>query len=258
MRQFAHDLSPLPLWRSDIGWRARIGIIYIGNGWIPIDAFNKIAPKGVAMGGLGVPRHKNQSAEEMLKLDDMVPELVKQFVSYSPDVILWNDTAASFMRGKEYDVEFIKMMEESTGGIKCTTTSTSLCQAFTTMKVSTLAMVTPYAKEVNEKEIKYFGEQGFNIVNCVGLDLMDPYILANVSSSVLYKLARMADVPEADGMFISCTGIDSLDIIEPLEQDLGKPVFTSNQSAFWNALRLAKIGAPIEGYGSLLSLLPRV
>ena len=245
------------MWRSDIGWRARIGVIYIGNGWIQISDFYKMAPKGVAIGGLGVPRHKDQSAEEMLKLNEHVDEIAKEFASYSPDVILWNCTAGSFMKGKDYDKDLIRRMEEASGGIKCTSTSASLCQAFTTMGVSRIAMCTPYAREVNETEMQYFDKQGFKIVNCVGLDLMDPYILANVSPSVLYKLARMADTPEADAVFISCTGLDALNIIEPLEQDLGKPVFTSNQAAFWNAFRLAGIGAPISGFGALLDL-PRI
>lgn len=53
-------------------------------------------------------------------------------------------------------------------------------------------------------------------------------------------------------MFISCTGIDALDVIEALEQDLGKPVVTSNQAAYWMCFKMAGIGEPIEGYGRLL------
>jgi maleate cis-trans isomerase len=61
-------------------------------------------------------------------------------------------------------------------------------------------------------------------------------------------------VPEADGVFISCTGLDAMDIIEPLEQDLGKPVVTSNQASYWLAFKMARMGEPIYGYGKLLSM----
>jgi maleate isomerase len=41
-------------------------------------------------------------------------------------------------------------------------------------------------------------------------------------------------------------------VIEQLEQDLGKPVITSNQATAWQLMRLLGIDDPIEGYGELL------
>ncbi len=42
-------------------------------------------------------------------------------------------------------------------------------------------------------------------------------------------------------------------IIQKLEQDLGKPVISSNQACFWHTLRLAGVKEKIEGYGTLLA-----
>jgi len=39
--------------------------------------------------------------------------------------------------------------------------------------------------------------------------------------------------------------------IQALEEALGKPVLTSNQVAFWQALSLANIPARVAGYGQL-------
>ena len=43
-------------------------------------------------------------------------------------------------------------------------------------------------------------------------------------------------------------------IIEELEQDLSKPVVTSNQALVWHALRLSGYQDAVNGYGSLLKL----
>jgi arylmalonate decarboxylase len=51
----------------------------------------------------------------------------------------------------------------------------------------------------------------------------------------------------AQACFISCANIQSMDMIERLEQSLGIPVVTSNQAALWCALRLLGIGAPGPG-----------
>jgi len=246
------EIGTYPMWRSNQGWRARIGVIYPGPGWHHIGDFHKIAPKGVAMGGMGVPRHKDESAAEMMHLDEHVVEAAKNFVSYKPDVILWCCTAGSFLKGKGHDERLIKEMQDATG-IPCTTTSSAVMAAFKTLGVNKFSMVTPYPFDVNDIEKKFMEDNGFKVVKMDGLDLTDNSILANVSPNVLYKLARANDVPEAEAMFISCTGLDALDIIQALEEDLGKPVITSNQASYWLAFKMAGIGVPIQGYGRILS-----
>ena len=68
-----------------------------------------------------------------------------------------------------------------------------------------------------------------------------------------YRLARFVDRPDADAIFLSCTNLATLGVIEAIEQELGKPVVTSNQATFWACLRVLGIGLPISGYGRLLS-----
>jgi maleate isomerase len=158
------------------------------------------------------------------------------------------------MKGKGHDERLIKEMEEATH-VPCTTTSTAVMAAFKHLGIKKLSLATPYPLDVNEIEKKFLEDNGFEVVKCDGLDLVDAFgILINVSPNVLYRLAKAIDVPEADGVFISCTGLDAMDIIEPLERDLGKPVVTSNQASYWLAFKMARMGEPIHGYGKLLSI----
>jgi maleate isomerase len=62
---------------------------------------------------------------------------------------------------------------------------------------------------------------------------------------------RAADNPAAEALFISCTNVPTYDLIEPLEQALGKPVLTANQVTMWAALRA--MGRDAVGGGSLLA-----
>ena len=59
------------------------------------------------------------------------------------------------------------------------------------------------------------------------------------------------DRPEAEAIFISCGALRTLDIIDELEEEVGKPVVTSNQAMLWDTLRLAGIEDRLEGYGRL-------
>ena len=245
------ELGKHPLWYSNQGWRARIGVIYPGAGFHHIADFRRLAPKGVALGAAAVPRHKDDSVESMLKLDEKVVETARILAASEPDIIGWFCTAGSFLKGKGYNERLVAEMQQATG-VRCTTTSSAVVAALRHLHIRKLSMCTPYPIPVNVIEQKFLEDHGFQVLVCDGLDLMDNNIIVHLSPNVLYRLAKSVDTPESEGIFLSCTGLDTLDMIEALEQDIGKPVITSNQASFWMAFRMAGVGESIPGYGRLL------
>ena len=87
----------------------------------------------------------------------------------------------------------------------------------------------------------------------MGLGL-DDWTINFVPQSDVYHLARKADTAGADVLFIACTNLRALDVIEPLEADLAKPVVTANQATMWEALKLAGIRERPQGFGTLFAL----
>jgi maleate cis-trans isomerase len=68
-----------------------------------------------------------------------------------------------------------------------------------------------------------------------------------------YELARAADIPTADTVLISGTGLATAGIVDRLEKDLGKRVVTSQAATLWQALTLVQLDEPVKGYGQLLA-----
>lgn len=66
-----------------------------------------------------------------------------------------------------------------------------------------------------------------------------------------YRVARDANRPEADVAIISCTNFCSLEVIEQLEKDLGKPVVTSNTASMWKLLQPVGVEDKITGASKL-------
>lgn len=77
--------------------------------------------------------------------------------------------------------------------------------------------------------------------------------IGNTSPSVWLDLARAADSAEADCVSLACSGIRTAAIMEPLENDLGKPVVSAPAVSIRSALRLAGVKAPVRGRGVLLA-----
>ena len=78
--------------------------------------------------------------------------------------------------------------------------------------------------------------------------------MAKLAPRSIYEAAIQADRPEADALFISCTAIRAVDVLDSIEQTIGKPVISANQTLFWQALRQAGYSEPQHGFGSLLEL----
>ena len=64
-------------------------------------------------------------------------------------------------------------------------------------------------------------------------------------------LARDVLREDTEAIFISCSNFRTLDIIEALERETGKPVITSNQAAMWGTLRKIADRRTVPGAGRL-------
>jgi len=45
----------------------------------------------------------------------------------------------------------------------------------------------------------------------------------------------------------------TIDVLQSLEDEIGKPVLSSASAMMWNALRIAKVRDFVPGFGTLLS-----
>ena len=89
-----------------------------------------------------------------------------------------------------------------------------------------------------------------------GLDVgADGQSMIAVEPGAWYRQVKAQAESAADGYFISCTAIRSAEVIEPLERDLDRPVFTSNQAMVWHALKTTGVRESVGGFGRLMDTL---
>jgi len=237
----------------DYGARAKIGLVYPSPGWVMEPEFYAMSPEGVITCTTRISLFETNK-EQLSLMGETGVEATKLLSQAPVDVIALGCTSGSFIGGYEYDKKLIKDMEKASGGIPCITTSNGVVEGLNTLEVKKVAVATPYIQEVNESGKRYLEENGFEVTNIIGLDLLYDKDIDSQSLETVYKLAKEADTEDADAVAILCTGIRSVGILEHLEEDLGKPVISAIQATFWHALRTAGVGDKLEGFGSLLKL----
>lgn len=158
-------------------------------------------------------------------------------------------TSASYVRGVGGDKDISARITGATG-LPTTTTSTTAVEALSLLGVTRVAVLSPHVDELNERLRGFIEGHGFDVVHLRGLNKLRG--IEHIPQEEIYELVvQLVDCPEADGIFISCTGMRSSDILARLEDVTGKPVVSAMQATIWGTLRLA--GAPAErpGLGSL-------
>ncbi|MDJ0933331.1 hypothetical protein [Breoghania sp.] len=120
-----------------------------------------------------------------------------------------------------------RTMHEATGA-PAVTTAYSVLAALKHMGITKLSMGTPYTNFVNEEEIAFLAKNGIEVVKLHSLQLGETQeerrSIGRVPPEAAYRMCRMIDHPDAQAIFLSCTNLATIEIIEELERDLGKPV----------------------------------
>ncbi|HLS06585.1 MAG TPA: aspartate/glutamate racemase family protein [Bacillota bacterium] len=242
--------------RMPYGWRGKIGLIYIASAYAMETEFQKMSPEGVTTHTTRVALSDHPdyfSIDDLTNLDADVMEATKLLAQAPLKSIAYGCTSGSFVNGLDYDKQLIKRMEQI-AKIPCTTTATAVLAAAEGLQVQNIAIATPYASDVNERAYEYFTSGGLTITNMTGLSMMNDYKISELNLQTIYNMATKTITNDSEAIFISCTGLSTLPLINALEKDLNVPVITSNQATFWHALKLAHIQSGQMQLGTLFNL----
>jgi maleate isomerase len=234
-----------------LGWRGRLGLITTSSDCVSEQEFNQYAPDGVAVYGSRMLLEGGATnAEALAKMSDDTERCAERLGTLQPDVVAYVCTTGSLVKGPGFDRELEQRITD-VAGVPAVSTASSIKRAFQALDVESLAIATPYVDDLNEKERAFLERAGFEVVGMDGLGLETDLEIGAKHPEDAYRQARRVDEPEADAVFISCTGYRTFDIIERLEADIGKPVVTSNQATLWDCLGTVGVDYTDIALGSL-------
>jgi maleate isomerase len=185
---------------------------------------------------------------------DRLEEASRELADGGAAVVAFACTTGSLLRGVGFDRELAERMQ-SASGVRATTTATALLAALSALGARSVAVATPYPDELNDLEARFLEAQGFAVRALRGLGIGSDPDIARVPYARTWELALAAagDAPDADVLFLSCTNLPTLPLLDELEAELGRPVISSVAVTVWHALVLAGVRPAATGAGSLLA-----
>ena len=234
------------------GYRARIGYTsppYLTETF-PYE-FYKMVPEGVTL-VLTTLAIKKLTEQETTRSVEMTLEAAREMGKAGVDIMVFGGVPLNLSLGYEGLKETLHKTEEEIG-VPVTSSITAQVNALSAPWAhNKLVLLHPFT-DPEGFHAEYVTHYGFDLLGFRGAQktVAD---LATISQDEVKALAEALyrDYPEADTLYIPAPHWGIIELIDPLEQELGVNVVIAIQAIVWETLRRTGVNDRIHGYGRLL------
>ena len=188
--------------------------------------------------------------ENLLKMYDQLESITEKILPGEKiNTVAYGCTSGTIAIGEDKVKEKIQLAKP---GCHVTTPITAAIKAFNKMNVKKIAVFTPYPESVNKTISEYLIKKNINVTAFSTFNLDLDVDFARVDPKYLSETLTKLNISDADALFVSCTALPALEILDEVEKKINKPVFSSNQTLIWDTIRSVGYKSSVEGYGKLL------
>ncbi len=228
----------------------KVGLIALASDYIiEKDFINIIKDKKIDFFVNRIECFNPLTKENLIKMSEKVTDVTNDILPGEKiDCIAYGCTSGTIAAG--YD-SIKDKINKAKPGAEVTTPSTASIKALKKLNLNKIAIFTPYPKKLNDEVIDFFQKENFIITSNSYFDISSDIDIGKVDPNHLYEVLSKMDLNGADALFISCTALPALSIIDKLEKKLGKIVLSSNQALIWHTLNKVGFNETIDGFGKL-------
>jgi len=190
--------------------------------------------------------------DNLIKMSEKVTEVTKDILpDEKVDCIAYGCTSGTIAAGYETIQEKINKAKPEA---IVTTPSTASIKALKKLNIYKVAIFTPYSKKLNDEVLEFFKKENFEIRANSYFNIESDIDIGKVDPNYLYEVLSKMDLNGADALFISCTALPALSIIDKLEEKLNVIVLSSNQTLIWDTLNAIKNKEITKGFGKVFDI----
>jgi maleate cis-trans isomerase len=233
------------------GWRGRIGLLVPSINTTMETEFWHIAPQGVSVHSARIAGGRHGTPEELRGMENASKQAAKEIAMVEPDVVVYGCTSGSFFEGPAWNRKICEQLTEITGA-PTVTTAGAMAASLMAGGYKKVDVVTPYVDVTNERLKQFLKAHGIEVVKLATFDMLDMFDHAKIQPEEIYSKVKEITTPEAEAVFVACTQLRALEVLDLLERDLGKPVYSAVQASAWQAYEAMGVDPKIMDCGSLL------
>ena len=230
----------------------RIGLITLGSDFrIEKDFNNVIYGRDIDLYVNRIHCYNPLTNETLAKMAEDITEVTKEILpDQEIDCVAYGCTSGTIAAGYNSIKEKVNLAKPKA---KVTTPITSAIKALNVLGINKISIFTPYTKIINDSVVGYFEKENININSLTYFDIDSDLDIGKVDENYLFEVLSKIDLEDSDALFVSCTALPVLSIIDKLEKKLNKVILSSNQTLIWDSLNEINYKEKIEGFGKLFN-----
>ena len=230
----------------------RIGLITLGSDFrIEKDFNNIIYGRDIDLYVNRIHCYNPLTNETLAKIAADITEVTNDILpDQNIDCVAYGCTSGTVAAG--YDV-IKKKVNLAKPEARVTTPITSAIKALKVLGINRISIFTPYTKTINDSVASYFKKENITINSLTYFDIDSDLDIGKVDEDYLFEVLSKIDLEDSDALFVSCTALPVLSIIDKLEKKIKKIVLSSNQTLIWDSLSAINYKEKIDGFGKLFN-----
>ena len=228
----------------------RIGLITLGSDFrIEKDFNNVVYGKNIDLYVNRIHCYNPLTNETLANMADDITDVTKDILpDQKIDCVAYGCTSGTIAAGYDTIKSKINLAKPDA---KVTTPITSTIKAIKKLGIKKISIFTPYTKLINDSVVNYFKKEKISINSLTYFDIASDLDIGKIDENYLFEVLSKIDLEDSDALFVSCTALPVLSIIDKLEKKLNKIILSSNQTLIWDALSLIGNKDPIVGFGKI-------
>jgi maleate cis-trans isomerase len=161
---------------------------------------------------------------------------VEPFLAAAPAVVFYGCTAAGFLAGPNGNAAMVAKLAARTGATVVSTAG-AMVDVLRHEGVTSAAVVTPYLPAVND------GLRGYLAASGIAVETLESFLcattaeLGRITADEVRDLALRTVTSRTEALFIACSQLPALGILDDLRTRLGLPVWSSIAATAWAGKR---------------------
>lgn len=202
---------------------------------------------------------KKVTPEELVAMNAQTDRAAVELADASPDAVASACLVAIMAQGAGYHRTAENQIHEalvSQGKDETPVISSAgaLLRALRHLEARRIVIVTPYMRELTQRVVSYIESDGVKVLDSLSLEVPDNLAVARLDPlDLLEHWKKLAHLDDADALVLSaCVQMPSLDAIQRVEDEYGKPVLSAATATMWCLLQDLGLETTVPNAGSLL------
>lgn len=236
------------------GAKARLGLVVLRADETIEQDFRQLFPsRDIAIYITRIPSGADLTPETLAAMGTALPEaagLLPPSIAF--DVVGYACTSGATVIGPS---RVAALVQGAVRTAAVTEPLSAAVAAFKALGVRRIGLISPYVAEVSVSLRTALAAAGVEVVAFASFEEQVEARVARIAPSSIHDaVLAIGAQPTVEAVFVSCTNLNALDVIDAVERTLGKPVIASNQALAWHMAGLAGGGAHDRAYGRLMAM----